>query len=126
MQEKLSTLFQSDYFTTIFFIFLMVIVGLSYLLLRYKKSLKEYSLELAKKDEKIKMLRQYAYEAEVKRAEKEHAVEKEILTLKHKLKTVEIAQKEGLKSQVASMIERYEKKRATMLERANIMDNQKR
>jgi hypothetical protein len=98
----------------------MLIGLLLYLTIRYKKIVKLQTIQLNEKDEKIKSLRQYSYEVELKRVEREHDVEKEIMTLNHTIKTLETSEKEGLKSHVVTMIEQYEKTSAQQLERANI------
>jgi len=120
MQEKLYTLLNEDYTSAAILLIIMIMGLLLYLTIRYKKMLKKQANVLSEKEEKIKSLRQYSYEMELKRVDREHEVEKEILTLHHTIKELETKQKEGLKSQVVSMIEGYEKKRTQQLERAGI------
>jgi len=120
MQEKLHTLLNNDYTSAIILLVIMLIALLLFLTLRYKKMLKNQTELLDEKDEKIKSLRQYSYEMELKRVDREHEIEKEILMLNHSIKELETKQKEGLKSHVVMMIESYEKKRAQQLDRADI------
>ena len=118
MQEKLYTVLNKDYTSAVFLLIIMSIGLLLYLFIRTKRNLKQQVKLLGEKEEKIKSLRQYSYEMELKRVEREHSIEKEILELNHTIKALETAQKEGLKSQVVTMIEAYEKKRAQQLELA--------
>ena len=117
MKEQLNSLLNSEYATTIVLMTLMLILLLLFLTIRYKNILKSTENLLEEKEEKIKSLRQYAYEMERKHVEREHEVEKEILELKHTIKTLETRQKEGLKNQVVVMIDEYAKKRDAQLAR---------
>ncbi len=121
MKEQLNTLFNSEYLTAIVLVTLILILLLLFMTIYYKKSLKSKERLLVEKEEKIKSLRQYAYEMERKKVEREHEVEKEILELQHTIKTLETQQKEGLKNQVAVMIDEYAKKREAQLERLSQM-----
>ena len=120
MQDKLNTLLNNDYTSATILLIVMLIIFLLYFTFHYKKLLKTQIKSLQDKDEKIKSLRKYSYEMELKRVDREHEIEKEILTLNHTIKEFETKQKEGLKSHVVMMIESYEKKRAQQLERAGI------
>jgi len=120
MQERLSTLLTEDYASAIILLIIITIGLLFYLTIHYKKTIKKRDDLLTEKDDKIKSLRQYSYEMELKRVDREHEVEKEILKLHQTIKELETKQKEGLKSQVINMIESYEKKRAQQLDRAGI------
>jgi len=120
MQEKLYILLHNDYTSAIILLVIILIALLLFLTLRYKKMLKSQTAILDEKEEKIKSLRQYSYEMELKRVDREHEIEKEILILNHSIKELETKQKEGLKSHVVMMIESYEKKRAQQLDRAGI------
>ncbi|CAA6798754.1 MAG: Unknown protein [uncultured Sulfurovum sp.] len=119
MQEKFTTLL-NDYTSVIILFTLMLLSLLLYLTLHYKKMSKKQSTVLDEKDAKIKSLRQYSYEMELKRVDREHEIEKEILNLNHVLKEFETKQKEGVKSHVVNMIEAHEKKRTQQLEIAAI------
>ena len=120
MKEKLSILLNNDYTSAILLSILIFIGLLLYLTIRYRKMLKKQEALLVEKDEKIKSLRQYSYEMELKRVDREHEIEKEILSLNHSIKELETKEKEGLKSHVVTMIEAYEKKRTQQLARAGI------
>ena len=120
MNEKLSILLNNDYTSAILLAILIFIGLLLYLTIRYRKMLKKQEALLVEKDEKIKSLRQYSYEMELKRVDREHEIEKEILSLNHSIKELETKEKEGLKSHVVTMIEAYEKKRTQQLARAGI------
>ena len=117
MKEQLNSLLSSEYSTTIVLMILMLILLLLFLVIRYKKILKSKESLLEEKEEKIKSLRQYAYEMERKKVEREHEVEKEILELNHTIKSLETQQKEGLKNQVVVMIDEYAKKRDAQISR---------
>lgn len=107
-----------------FLVPLLLLLGTLFLLLflvsKHKKSLKKLSEELSEKDEKIKMLRQYAYENELKRKDREHEIEKTILGLEHTIKALEKKEKEGLKSQVVLKIEAAQQRRERQLKRVNL------
>lgn len=120
MQDKFYTLLSADYTSALILFIMMIIILLLYLTNRYKKLWKKQKLELLEKEEKIKSLRQYAYEFELKKNDKKHEVEKEILNLNHKIIDLEMKLKEGLKSHVAMMIDSHEKKRTQQLEQAGI------
>ncbi len=120
MQEKLSILLNEDYISAIVLFITMLIIFLLYLTISYKKTLKKQSTQLLEKDEKIKSLRQYSYEMEVKKVDREHEVEKEMMNLNHEIKALETSKKEGLKSHIVMMIEAFEKKRTQQLERAAV------
>lgn len=120
MQEKFYALLSEDHTSTIILLIIILIGVLLYLIRGYKKSLKSKELLLIEKDEKIKSLRQYSYEMELKRVEREHEVEKEFLRLKHLIKELEKKEKEGLKSQVVTKLEEYQKRRAQQLKRVNL------
>ena len=120
MKEKLFILLNNDYTSAILLSILIFIGLLLYLTIRYRKMLKKQEAVLVEKDEKIKSLRQYSYEMELKRVDREHEIEKEILSLNHIIKELETKEKEGLKSHVVTMIEAYEKKRTQQLARAGI------
>ncbi len=117
MKEQLNALLNSEYATTIVLMTLLLILLLFFLTIRYKKILKLKESLLKEKEEKIKSLRQYTYEMERKKVEREHEVEKEILELNHTIKALETQQKEGLKNQVVVMIDEYAKKRDVQLAR---------
>ncbi len=120
MQEKFYALLSEDHTSTIILLIIIFIGVLLYLIRGYKKSLKSKELLLIEKEEKIKSLRQYSYEMELKRVEREHEVEKEFLRLNHLIKELEKKEKEGLKSQVATKLEEYQKRRAQQLKRVNL------
>lgn len=117
MQEQLNVLFHSEYALAIILIIFILILSLLFFVIRYKKSLKLKDEVLKDKDEKIKSLRQYAYEMEQKKVKREHEIEKEILELNHTIKALETQQKEGLKNQVVVMIDEYAKKRDAQIAR---------
>ena len=117
MKEQLNALLNSEYATTIVLMTLILIVLLFSLAIYYKKNLKSKEHLMEEKEEKNKSLRQYAYELERKKVEREHEVEKEILGLNHIIKELETRQKEGLKNQVVVMIDEYAKKRDAQLAR---------
>ncbi len=120
MQEKFYALLSEDHTSTIILLIIIFIGVLLYLIRGYKKTLKSKELLLIEKEEKIKSLRQYSYEMELKRVEREHEVEKEFLRLKHLIKELEKKEKEGLKSQVVTKLEEYQKRRAQQLKRVNL------
>ncbi len=115
MQEILNSLLNENYFTAlVLFIFILILL-LVFLVFHYKKILKTQNDLLKEKDEKIKSLRKYSYEMELQKVEREHEIEKEILNLNHNIKELKQKEKEGLKNQVVTMLEKYEKKRAQLL-----------
>jgi len=120
VNEKLAILLNNEYASAILLAIVILIASLLFLTFYYRKKLKEQQSQLDEKDEKIKSLRQYSYEMELKRVDREHEVEKEILSLNHTIKELETKEKEGLKSHVVTMIESYEKKRTQQLKRAGI------
>lgn len=121
MQEELTLLLNSEYGSIIVVLTLLFIFLLIFLVIRYRKIIKSKDTVIEERDEKIKSLRQYAYEMERKRVEREHEVEKEILELNHTIKALETQQKEGLKNQVVVMIDEYAKKREAQLARLSKM-----
>jgi F0F1-type ATP synthase membrane subunit b/b' len=120
MQEKLDVLLRSQYGSAVLLFTVMFIGLLLFLVIHYKRKLTQKEKILNEKDEKIKSLRQYSYEMELKRVEREHEVEKEILNLNHTISELETKQHEGLKNQVVNKIEEYQTKRAKILNRAGI------
>lgn len=99
---------------------ILVILLLTYLMLKYKKALKTLKAQIIEKDEKIKTLRQYAYEHELKRKDREHEVEKTVLALEHTIEGLKTKEKEGLKSQVVLKIEAAQNRRERELKRVNL------
>ncbi len=121
MHEELTLLLNSEYGSVIVVLILLFIFLLIFLVIRYRKIIKSKDSIIKERDEKIKSLRQYVYEMERKRVEREHEVEKEILELNHTIKALETQQKEGLKNQVVVMIDEYAKKREAQLARLSKM-----
>ena len=117
MKEQLNSLLNGEYGSTVVLMILLLILLLLFFVMHYKKNLKSQESLLIEKDEKIKSLRQYAYEMEQKRVKREHEVEKEILELNNSIKALETRQKEGLKNQVVVMIDEYAKKRDAQIDR---------
>ena len=107
-------------FTLLSLAFIVISLSLIYLIVKYKKSIKNLNILLDEKEEKIKSLRQYAYENELKKVEREHEKEKEILVLQHSIKELELKAKEGLKSQIVAKLEESEKRRERQLKRVNL------
>ncbi len=118
--NNLSALFNESYFMVMVLAIIMVILLLTYLILKYKKALKSLKAQIIEKDEKIKTLRQYAYEHELKRKDREHEVEKTILALEHTIEALKTKEKEGLKSQVVLKIEAAQNRRERELKRVNL------
>lgn len=120
MQETLTTLLQKEYASAVLLAIILFVFLLLFLVIYTRRALKKQSTFLNEQEEKIKSLRQYSYEAELKRVEREHEIEKELLALNHTIKELETGQKEGLKNQIVRKIEEYEKKRMQQLQRADI------
>ncbi len=117
MQEELSLLLNSEYGSVAVVLILLFIFLLIFLVIRYRQIIKSKDSIIEERDEKIRSLRQYTYEMERKKVEREHEVEKEILELNHTIKSLETQQKEGLKNQVVVMIDEYAKKRDAQISR---------
>lgn len=78
--------------------------------------------ELSQKDEKITFLRRVNAENEHKYTAKMHEDEKEILSLRHTIETLEKQIKEGTKNQVVQKIELQQRKREKDLNRLGLAD----
>ena len=78
--------------------------------------------ELSQKDEKITFLRRVNAENEHKYTAKMHEDEKEILSLRHTIETLEKQIKEGTKNQVVQKIELQQRKRENDLNRLGLAD----
>ena len=120
MNNNLAILLDESYFIAIVLLILLILLFLTYLTLKYSNELKKLQITNIEKDEKVKTLRQYAYEAELKKVDREHEVEKSTLILEHTIQSLEIKAKEGLKSQVVLKIEVAQKKRERQLKRVNL------
>lgn len=101
-------------------IMLLVVIFLLYLLIKYKKEIKNKNNLIIQHEEKIKYLRQISAENEHRKTAIEHETEKEIIALKHKIEGLEIKMKEGTKNQVVAMIEAQRNKRARALKTAEL------
>ncbi len=119
MEDKLYSLADESYFIAIALL-LFISLLLTFFMQKYKKALKVSETQINEKDEKIKTLRQYAYEAELKKIDREHEVEKRILELEHTIQSLETKAKEGLKSQVVLKIETAQNRRERQLKRVNL------
>ncbi len=101
------------------FVFLLI-AFLLYWTFQYKKSSKSLKEELNVRNEALKTIQGRMQKYEVKSMQNEHLLEKQLLELKQTINTLENNLKEGLRSQVVSKIEEYQKKRTKQMDRLDI------
>lgn len=102
---------------------LFIVLLISFLLywtLRYKKEVKKLKEELMVANEVLRTMQGRMQKSEVTNIQNEHEFEKKILELKQTVQSLENNLKEGLKSQVVTKVEEYQKKRTKQMDRLDI------
>ena len=97
----------------------LIFFTLFYWLFRYKKSLKVKNEMFEEQKKILNQLQELLKEKKLEMLARGHEVEKNILELNYKIKTLEAKEKQGLKSEVVSKIEALQSLREKRLERLN-------
>jgi len=108
-----SALYETSLYTGTLFLFLLM---LGIIIIQYRKLSQEREI-LKEKSAKIDWLRQIRAENETKHLNELKEKEKEILTLTHRVETLELKLKEGTKNQVVEKIEALQKRRESVQRR---------